>query len=197
MSTPERRRSASTPRQALQERVASAILDAAAGTFATGADDANLADVAAAAGVARATVYRYFPNRRHLLDELVRHAAQEASDRLAAARIEEVPVAEGITRAVRAFVDLGDAFVVLVRERYPAAPDGFEELVAAPLRRILEAGRSQGRIRSDVPSAWLAETLVGIVVGVMRHGALGRDDTVTAIASVFLEGAGTRPDSGR
>jgi AcrR family transcriptional regulator len=177
------------PRQALQQRVAAAILEAAARTFASSGDRANLSDVAAAAGVARATVYRYFPNRRHLLDELVRVAAEGAHERLTAARIDEVPVEEGLRRAVRVFVDLGDAFVVLVRERGRTDGD-FDRLVASSLRRLLEAGRSAGRIRQDIPAAWLAESLVGVVASVQRHGSLGRDDSVAAIAGVFLDGAG-------
>jgi AcrR family transcriptional regulator len=46
------------PRQALQQRVATAILDGAARMFAVEGEQANMNDVAAAAGVARATVYR-------------------------------------------------------------------------------------------------------------------------------------------
>jgi AcrR family transcriptional regulator len=44
------------PRQALHQRVAAAILEAAAHIFAHRGDDTNLGDVADAAGVARATV---------------------------------------------------------------------------------------------------------------------------------------------
>src|SRR5919198_2305787 len=65
-------------RQALQERVAAAILEAAARVLATGGEQASMNDVAAAAGVARATLYRYFPSRQALLDELARVAAEEA-----------------------------------------------------------------------------------------------------------------------
>ena len=180
---------ADLPRPALQERVARAILDAAARTFAMHGHDANLADVAATAGVARATVYRYFPNRALLVDELARVAADDASERLAAARIADVAVEEGISRAVRAFVELGDAFVVLVRERGRPGDEHFERLVAAPLRALLDRGRSAQEIRADIPTSWLAESLVGAVVAALRHGSLGRDDTVAAITTVFLRGA--------
>src|ERR687897_916229 len=52
----------------LRERVARAILESAAGVLATRGEDASISDVAAAAGLARATVYRYFPNRQALLE---------------------------------------------------------------------------------------------------------------------------------
>jgi TetR/AcrR family transcriptional regulator, mexCD-oprJ operon repressor len=174
--------------RALRERVAGAILDAAARTFAARGEVANLGEVAVAAGVARATVYRYFPNRRRLLEELVRRAAEDAHARLEAARVSEVAVEEGITRAVRAFVDMGDAFVVLVGERDRARAGEFDRLVAGPLRGLLEEGRSAGRVREDVPAAWLAEALVGVVAAALRRGALGRDDTVAATTRVFFEG---------
>jgi AcrR family transcriptional regulator len=53
-------------------------------------------DVADAAGVARATVYRYFPNRDALLDELARAAVADVEARLASARIDAVAPEEGI-----------------------------------------------------------------------------------------------------
>jgi TetR/AcrR family transcriptional repressor of mexCD-oprJ operon len=173
----------------LQQRVAAAILEAAARTFARRGHDANLGDVAVAAGVARATVYRYFPNRRRLLDELSRVAAEDVHARLALARIDEVAVEEGLSRAVRAFVDVGDAFVVLVRERGRTEPDDFDRLIATPVRKLLESGCSSGAIREDIPAAWLAESLIGFAASVLRHGSLGPDDTVAAITRVFLDGA--------
>src|ERR671934_831261 len=72
-------------RQALQERVAAAILEAAARLLATGGEQASMNDVAAAAGVARATLYRYFPSRQVLLDELAQLAVADASAGLAGA----------------------------------------------------------------------------------------------------------------
>src|SRR3954465_1096246 len=90
------------PRPALQERVAGAILDGAARVLAVRGTETSMSDVAAEAGGARATVYRYFPNRQALLDELIDLAVREAGERLASARIDEVPVPEGAPRPRRA-----------------------------------------------------------------------------------------------
>ncbi len=55
-------------RPVMRDHVAEAILDAAAAVFAERGEAASMADVAEAAGVGRATLYRYFPSRDVLLD---------------------------------------------------------------------------------------------------------------------------------
>ena len=135
------------PRQALQQRVAATILDGAARILVVPGEQASMNDVAAAAGVARATVYRYFPNRQALLDELAEAAVADAETGLAAARIDEVDPAEGIARAVRALVDVGDAFVLLARERVRSDPGRYERSIIQPLRRLFERGQAAGDIR--------------------------------------------------
>src|SRR4051812_50160685 len=62
--------SGAAPRQALQQRVATTILEAAANVLVARGEQASMSDVAAAAGGARATGYRYFPKRQSLLDEM-------------------------------------------------------------------------------------------------------------------------------
>jgi TetR/AcrR family transcriptional regulator, mexCD-oprJ operon repressor len=178
------------PRPALRERVATAIVEAAASVLADQGDQASMSDVASAAGVARATVYRYFPNREALLEALGRVALEDIGDRLAAARLDEVPVGDGLERAVRALVTVGDGFVVVARDRGRPANAAFEERIAAPVRDLLARGQREGALRDDVPAAWLAEALFGVVVNVIGSGPrLGTEDTITAIASVFLDGA--------
>src|SRR5919112_1899345 len=180
----------SEPAQTLQQRVTAAILDGAARLFAVEGDQASMNDVAIAAGVARATVYRYFPNRQALLDELAGVAIRSAGERLSAARIDEIPVPDGITRAVRALVDVGDLFVVLARERLRPEGEQFERHVGGPLRALVERGQAAGDIRGDVPSAWLTDALIGVVVNILSSPLQrGREDTVAAITSVYIDGA--------
>jgi TetR/AcrR family transcriptional repressor of mexCD-oprJ operon len=162
--------------------------------LASNGEQASMNDVAVAAGVARATVYRYFPSRQALLDELAQLAVGDAGARLASARIDDVSVEQGLTRAVRALVDVGDYFIVLARERVRPEPEQFEHMLAAPLRRLLERGQATGDIRGDIPSSWLTASLVGLVVSVLPSTpTLGREDTIAAITSVFLDGARARP----
>jgi TetR/AcrR family transcriptional repressor of mexCD-oprJ operon len=180
-------------RQPLQQRVAAAILDGAARILAVQGEQASMNDVAAAAGVARATVYRYFPNRQALLDELARAAVSEADEGLASARIDEVPPEEGVARAVRALVDVGDSFVLLARERVRSEPERFERRVTQPLRELFERGQAAGDIRPDIASALLTESLIGLIVGVLTSTPpLGKEDIIATITGLFLDGARAR-----
>lgn len=178
------------PRQALQERVAAAIIAAAASALAEHGEHASMADVATAAGVARATVYRYFPSREALLAKVATLAVADAGARLASARIGEVPPDEGVSRAVRALTDAGDPFIVIVRERVRPNPHEFEDAIARPLRQLFESGQRSGAFRDDISTSWLVEALIGLMASVLSaKPRLGREDTTAAITSLFLEGA--------
>ena len=181
------------PRQALQQRVAGAIVDAAAHVLADRGEQASMGDVAAAAGVARATVYRYFPTREALLAELARRAVDDAGRRLAAARIGDVDAQDGVARAVRALTEVGDAFVVLASERVRPDRAEFERVVGAPLRSLFERGQASGSIRQDVPASLLVEGLLGLAAGALAATpALGREDAIAATTRLFLDGARQR-----
>jgi TetR/AcrR family transcriptional regulator, mexCD-oprJ operon repressor len=185
--------SESAPRQTLQQRVSAAILEGAAQLFAVEGEQASMNDVAEAAGVARATVYRYFPSRDALLGELARAAVDEVDTRLASARIDEVAPEEGIARAVRALVDVGDSFVLLARQRRRSDPDRFESRLTQPLRSLFERGQAGGDIREDITSARLTESLIGLIVGVLTSTpALGKEDMTATITGLFFDGARAR-----
>ena len=181
-------------RQTLQARVAGAILDAAALVFATRGEDASMNDVAEAAGIARATLYRYFPNRAALVEQLAQLAVDAAAEALAASRVSEVRPLEGVTRAIRALVGVGDLFTVLARERVRPDPDAFEQRVKSPLRQLIGRAGDAGDVRNDVSPDVLTEALLALVLTVTgREPALGREDAVAAAVTLFLDGARAQP----
>jgi len=181
------------PRPALQQRVTAAILDGAAQVFVLAGEQASMNQVASVAGVARATVYRYFPNREALLAELLRAAIEDVDARLASARIDEVAPEEAIARVVRALVEIGDRFVLLARERPRSDQEQYERKLVVPVRRLFERAQASGEIRADMPGHRLVESLVGLIVGMLTSAApLGRDDLSATITSLFLDGARAR-----
>lgn len=177
-------------RQHLQERVTATIVAAAGELLAARGSFTSMADVATAAGMARATVYRYFPTREALLERVADVAVADAGARLADARLASVSPEEGLVRAVRAFFDVGDQFIVLARERIQIDAERRKKIIDDPLRRLFMRGQKSGVFRSDVPAEWLAGALLGLVEAAAStpSGPIGRDDTVDRVSSVFLEG---------
>jgi len=176
-------------RRGLRERVAAEILGAAASVLASSDGQASMNDVAAAAGVARGTLYRYFPTRRSLLEQLRSNAVEDAASRLDASRVGEVAPLDGVERVIRAFVDGGDLFVVGARERRTSAAPDFDACVMLPLRELIERGQATGAIRRDVEASWLSECLLGLALVGASAAQLGTEDTVASIKRLFLDGA--------
>jgi len=170
-------------------RTAAAILDAAASVLSERGSSANMADVAAAAGVSRATLYRYFPDREALLDALASHALADSAARLADAGLERAPVVEAIERIVRALTAVGDRYTVLAGEQVD--PDEVERLIAAPVRAVLARGIESGLLRQDLPADVLLEVFRGAIIAatqLIRQGRLGLEEASAVAASVFLDG---------
>jgi TetR/AcrR family transcriptional repressor of mexCD-oprJ operon len=177
------------------DRTTVAIIDAAAHALSEHGGRANMADFAAAAGVSRATLYRYFPDREALLDALASHALADAATRLADAGLERAPVEEAIERIVRALTAVGDCYVVLAREQVQGDPDEIERLVAAPMRAVFARGVESGLLRQDLATDVLLELFGGALVAALtliRRGHLGLEEASAAAASVFLDGARAR-----
>src|SRR4030095_767322 len=95
------------------------ILLAAARVLAA-REAASMADIAAAAEITRGTLYPHFPGREPLLKALEPAANEEAGRRLADANLDQVPVEEGLARATRALVTVGEDFIVLLRAPRPS-----------------------------------------------------------------------------
>jgi TetR/AcrR family transcriptional repressor of mexCD-oprJ operon len=174
------------------DATAAAITQAAAQLVAWH-KDATVGAVAQATGVARGTIYRYFPTRQALLTAVLDQALRNAEQRLTQANLATVPVADGLGRAVRALVALGDDFLVLVRQRLLTGEDipAFSPVVA-----LLERGRQAGDLRSDLPLSCQVEALHALVHACLRASELataGPEDISATALRLFLEGSRTPP----
>ncbi|OLT14342.1 hypothetical protein BJF78_02600 [Pseudonocardia sp. CNS-139] len=190
---PEHYREFVTRNRTLRDHVAAAILDAAATVLAERGDAASMGDVAAAAGVGRTTLYRYFPNREELVRALGRAALAELADRLAEAHLERVDVAEGLARVGRAVLGAAGKYRALAHTaREPEATDEITARLRAPLHQLFERGAADGTLRTDLGADVLLDVYIALVEGVVGqdlHERLGTEQAAAAITSVFLDGA--------
>lgn len=188
---------------ALHDRIANSILESAAEVLAQHGESASMARIAEAAGVSRATLYRYFPNREALIHGLIAAAITDLSDRIAAADLDVVPVREGLARLTRGFVAAGSKYAVLARgatneptiQEHKKDATEIAELdrnVAQPIRDLINRGIGDSSLRGDLPADVLFELFIGMLERILllaARGEIGTERAAAAVTAVFFDGA--------
>lgn len=175
----------------IQDRVAGAILDVAADLLARGGEPPSMADIAAAAGVARATLYRYFPTRDRLLEALATYAFDATITRLAQADLEAVPVPEAIARLVRLIAAAGSKYAAVIGPMRTSPASPAEQQIGAIIEALLRRGIDDGTFRADLTIGELGFVLGQLLQGAARMAAedqAGVEKTAALVTSVFLHG---------
>jgi TetR/AcrR family transcriptional regulator, mexCD-oprJ operon repressor len=181
---------------AIQDRVAEAILDVAANLLAGGGEPPSMADIAAAAGVGRATLYRHFPTREQLLQALSTNARDATASRLAEADLDTVPVTEAIARVARVVAAGGSKYAALI-SRFGVSDYGgdAEQQIDTMIRALLQRGLDDGTFRGDLTVEELLFLLGQLLQAAARMTAehvAGVEKAAALVTSVFLHGTERR-----
>jgi len=133
------------------------ILAAARELFAERGIDATLDDVAARAGVGVGTVYRRYPNKDALLDELFEERIAELVA-LAEASLEDADAWAALVRFLERVEELFAAdraleHLVLHTDRGPQHVTVARERLLAPVGTLVERAKAEGRLRADFEAA--------------------------------------------
>lgn len=154
------------------------ILDAARALVAEGGwSEAQVANVAAAAGIATGTVYRYFPSKAELFVEVLSAVSQREVDVLAEVAASGGPAPGRLHAAVATFVRramrnprLAYALIAEPCDReIDEARLTYRAAVSEVIRSIIEAGQSAAELRRDVRP----EVAATIIVGGFMEGLIG------------------------
>ncbi|GAB3480053.1 TetR/AcrR family transcriptional regulator [Amycolatopsis cihanbeyliensis] len=173
--------SVSHPEQAVAEspsraRTRRAILAAAVGVLSQNSA-ASLGDIAAAAGVGRTTVHRYFPERTDLMAALDRYAIAQIHLATERARLEEGTALEALRRLCQEYFELGELLTLLFNDVDVVERGTWDEDTDADgaLLLLVERGHREGSIDPEMEPAWVQQllwcTLYGAWQYVQLHGA--------------------------
>jgi len=152
---PDRRRVSQDERRA-------AILEAALDVFSErGFAAARLDDVAQKAGVAKGTLYLYFPDKEALFEELLRGLANPILERFAALSADQtIPAGVMLERILEVFASqvIGTKRERLVRliiaegPRFPRIAEFYHHEVISKGREIIRTIAARGYERGELPS---------------------------------------------
>ncbi|MCX4097385.1 TetR family transcriptional regulator [Nocardia sp. alder85J] len=179
--------------RALRDHIEAAILDAAATVLADRGPAVSMAEIAAAAGVARATLYRYFPNREALLEGLLAAASSDLLARIDDAELDTVAVPEALARLTRGFLTAGGKYAALMQPGGKTDKDAeLDAQLSEPVRRLLARGVDEGALRSDLPVDLLFDMYTGLLekalYAILRR-TTGLEQAGAAVLTIFLDGA--------
>jgi AcrR family transcriptional regulator len=153
-----------------------AILDAALACLIED-PDANVGDIAKAAGVGRVTLYGHFGTRAELIDAVFTRTVTESDRALGGVDLSGDP-RRALTRLIESSWLVVYRFRALLRAAQRELPhDRIREAHDEPMRRLhglLRRGQEEGMFRTDQPAEWLVAVFYNVVHGAADEIAAGR-----------------------
>lgn len=154
--------------------------------------DVGMGEIATAAGVSRATLYRYFPTRESLVASIAASAIMEAERRLTDADLDAVGVQEALARLTRTLISTATKYAILASDVTCLDMEEVRSRLGPLASSVLGRGRADGTLRQDLSTEELFGFYGGLLKVAMRtvlHGTSGLERASSAVVSVFLDGA--------
>ena len=144
----------------------------------------SLEQIAAAAGVSRATLYHHFAGRDALLDALTARSVAEVSAAIAAARPDEGRAGEALERVLLAawqVVGRYRGLVIINPQRLERAELRVRLGPAlGPVRALIRRGQAAGEFDAGLPVEWLLGLLTDVIHAASRQVTAGAMDVAAA-----------------
>lgn len=144
------------------------VLEAATAEFLREGDAASMRSIAKAAGVGAGTLYRRFPTRDLLVQAVYATQIEKLSE-AAATLLDTLPPVEALRAWMRQFADfmatkheLGSSLKAILADEEDRLRT--RARLAAALATLLDAGRAQGALRSDVSATDVMWGFGGVVL---------------------------------
>ena len=158
--------------------------------------EATMQDVADAAGLGRATVYRHFPTREALTEAIGLAAITEVGAVLAEGRLDQGDPLEALARAIEAIFAVGDRYRVIAHAP-PAgkSPEACARADAAfgPMALLIRRAQRAGALAAGPPPDWINAAMGAVIGAAFRQigaGTIRRADAPRLVMDAILGGFG-------
>jgi AcrR family transcriptional regulator len=159
---------------------------------------ATLADIAAEAGVGRATLHRHFKSRDDLVDTLAHHALDATEAACSSINYFGQPASRSLRQTIEALVPLGAKYAFLSYQpisEAQATPLGARlRSQNQQMRELIEAARGEGMFSKDIPVAWLSSSIDALIYAgwsSVRSGDIAPNDVSGLVLRTLERGLGS------
>ncbi len=173
------------------ERNCARILDAALASLSE-RPDAGMGEIAARAGVGRATLYRHFPNRAALMQAIHDRAVSEAEQAVLASRPEEGPAGDAVVRLVEALTGVIVRYRVLVVNKDELAEQRDSDVIRSYVVDLIQRGQDSGEFTREIPVEVGADMLKGMLMATCQDE--GAVEVGGLVARVLVRGLDPGPE---
>lgn len=155
---------------------------------------ASMNDIAEAADVGRATLFRYFKSRKQLVIELIGEAKQRLDTATRPILEKNLGAGETLERIIKVLVPLGASFHFLSFETIHSGNDAIEAIYDNQLILTKELStrlKTEGIVASDIPVAWVAAVLDNLIYTAwvtISEGDIAPNEAPGLVLKTFLKG---------
>jgi len=155
---------------------------------------ASTGEIAAAAGVSRATLHRVFGGRDDLVATVYGWLLEQCDRVFDGSGIDDGPVLESFDRLVEDSYPIAQAYWMLIAkpelESVPELRKGIEDL-DGHLERFFARGQAEGVFRPDLPPRWLVYSLGGQIMSawyLVDDGHAGAREVPRLVRAAVIDG---------
>jgi len=153
---------------------------------------ASLQELAKAAGISKATLYRFCRTRDELIERLLTHSMGVFSKAIDAAELDQGHPIDALRRLTGMYLEHRELTAFLIYYWRDATKDpAVAEQWDVALDAFFLRGQREGAFRVDIPAAALTEVWGSVVIGIAdaeRRGRVARLGISALIENAFLRG---------
>lgn len=164
---------------------------------------ATLQEIARAAGVSRATLYRFAATREQLLNMVQAHTLEVMTRILDDADLDSQPPLDALRKLITGFLAEREFCVFMISQFEPYIKRSTKNpypdeclIYEQRLDAFFERGQRTGVFRPDVLGRWLTDLFFGFIYMLCEseyRGRIARADMPRLFEDMFLNGALTQP----